>query len=54
MKNYQMPKPEKQKAVWDLEERYDFTDLCKEKINFEEPVIYWIERCYELEDGKIN
>ena len=25
----------------------------KEKINFEEPVIYWIERCYELEDGKI-
>lgn len=43
-----------EQGVWDLEERYDFTDLCKEKINFEEPVIYWIERCYELEDGKIN
>lgn len=42
-----------EQGVWDLEERYDFTDLCKEKINFEEPVIYWIERCYELEDGKI-
>ena len=40
-------------GVWELEERYDFTDLCKEKINFEEPVIYWIKRCYELEDGKI-
>ena len=36
----------------DVRSRVQIT-VNKRKINFEEPVIYWIERCYELEDGKI-
>lgn len=40
-------------GLWALQNGYDFADLSKHELTFEEPVIFWIHQCFALDDGRI-